>query len=121
MIVFLADWVKIIPMAALVAIMIMLATVIAVVSTPNLAISVPVGVLFSGILFAWKIAQIFRMGSIHSADERTRTYIVEGQLFFASSDAFTDAVDFTEVLEKAIIDVSKAQISGRFPVCRHWI
>ncbi len=135
MIVFLGDWVKLIPMAALVAIMIMvsigtfswsslvnlrdhprsssivmLATVIVVVATHNLAIGVLVGVLFSGIFFAWKISQIFRVTSILSDDERTRTYRVEGQLFFASSDDFTASFDFKEALEKVIIDVSNAHI-----------
>ena len=86
--VLLGDWVKQIPMAALVAIMlmvsigtfswssikdlrvhprsssiVMLATVVVVVATHNLAIGVLVGVLLSGIFFAWKIAQIFRLTS----------------------------------------------------------
>ncbi|WP_205738179.1 SulP family inorganic anion transporter [Granulosicoccus antarcticus] len=135
MIVFLGDWVKLIPMAALVAIMIMvsigtfswsslvnlrdhprsssivmLATVIVVVATHNLAIGVLVGVLFSGIFFAWKISQIFRVSSTLSDDKLTRTYLIEGQLFFASSDEFTAAFDFKEALEKVVIDVSMAHI-----------
>ena len=135
MIVFLGDWVKQIPMAALVAIMIMvsigtfswssiknlklhprssstvmLATVIVVVATHNLAIGVFVGVLFSGIFFAWKISQIFRVTSSITEDGTERTYIIEGQLFFASSENFTAAFDFKEALEKVIIDVSNAHI-----------
>lgn len=135
MIVFLGDWVKQIPMAALVAIMIMvsigtfswsslinlrdhprsssivmLATVIVVVATHNLAIGVLVGVLFSGIFFAWKISQIFRVTSELSADERQRTYKVEGQLFFASTDEFTASFNFKEALERVYIDVSDAHI-----------
>ena len=135
MIVFMGDWVKQIPMAALVAIMIMvsigtfswsslrnlkdhprsssvvmLATVIVVVATHNLAIGVLVGVLFSGIFFAWKISQIFRVTSLLSEDERERTYLVEGQLFFASSDQFTSSFDFKEALEHVTIDVSNAHI-----------
>lgn len=135
MIVFLGDWVKMIPMAALVAIMIMvsigtfswssilnlkdhprsssfvmLATVIVVVATHNLAIGVLVGVLFSGIFFAWKISQIFRVTSTLSDDDRKRTYLVEGQLFFASSDQFTSSFDFKEALEFVAIDVSHAHI-----------
>lgn len=135
MIVFLGDWVGRIPMAALVAIMIMvsigtfswssilnlrehprsssivmLATVVVVVVTHNLALGVLTGVLFSGIFFAWKIAQIFRVTSSLSDDETTRTYVVEGQLFFASSDAFTASFDFREALERVVIDVSRAHI-----------
>ena len=88
----------------------MLATVIVVVATHNLAIGVAVGVLFSGIFFAWKISQIFRVTSTLSDDELSRTYKVEGQLFFASSDEFTAAFDFKEALETIIIDVNDAHI-----------
>ncbi|MEO1104020.1 MAG: SulP family inorganic anion transporter, partial [Pseudomonadota bacterium] len=135
MVVFLGDWVSIIPMAALVAIMIMvsigtfswasigklrehpvsssvvmIATVIGVVATHNLAIGVFLGVLLSGIFFAGKIAQIFRVTSSLSADGRTRTYKVEGQLFFASADRFLAAFDFREALQKVVIDLSAAHI-----------
>jgi len=135
MIVFLGDWVKQIPMAALVAIMIMvsigtfswssiknlklhprsssvvmLSTVIVVVATHNLAIGVFVGVLFSGIFFAWKISQIFLVTTNATEDGATRTYVIEGQLFFASAEKFTAAFDFKEALDKVIIDVSNAHI-----------
>jgi len=135
MIVFLGDWVKQIPMAALVAIMIMvsigtfswssiknlklhprsssivmLATVVVVVATHNLAIGVFVGVLISGIFFAWKISQIFLVTSEQSDNGATRRYIIEGQLFFASAEKFTAAFDFKEALDKVIIDVSNAHI-----------
>ncbi|MDS1136567.1 SulP family inorganic anion transporter [Nitratireductor indicus] len=135
MIVLLGDWVRQIPMPALVAIMIMvsigtfswssirnlrshplsssivmLATVACVVFTHNLAIGVLVGVLLSGIFFAGKIAQIFRVTSTLSEDGRQRTYRVEGQVFFASVEDFNAAFDFREVLEKVVIDVSRAHI-----------
>jgi sulfate permease, SulP family len=131
----LGDWVKQIPMAALVAIMIMvsigtfswasirdlkvhprsssvvmLATVAAVVATHNLAIGVLLGVLLSGIFFAGKIAQIFRLTSALSEDGLSRTYFVQGQVFFASVDEFLAAFDFREVLETVTIDVSQAHI-----------
>jgi len=135
LIVVLGDVVARIPMAALVAIMIMvaigtfswssiknlrvhptsssvvmLATVFFVVYTHNLAIGVLVGVLLSGIFFAWKIAQLFRVTSTITPDGRQRTYVVEGQLFFASSEDFMNAFDFKEALEKIVIDVSRAHI-----------
>ncbi|RCK43859.1 sulfate transporter [Thalassospira profundimaris] len=135
LVVVLGDFVRIIPMAALVAIMIMvsigtfswssikslkthprsssvvmLATVVVVVATHNLAIGVLVGVLLSGIFFAWKISQIFRVRSELSADGATRTYHVEGQIFFASVERFSRAFDFREALDKVIIDVTHAHI-----------
>ncbi|MDZ7600547.1 MAG: SulP family inorganic anion transporter [Hoeflea sp.] len=134
-IVVLGDWVARIPMAALVAIMIMvsvgtfswssiknlrthprsssvvmLATVLFVVFTHNLAIGVLVGVLLSGLFFAWKISQLFGVRSVLSDDGKSRTYIVEGQLFFASVEDFMKAFDFREVLETVVIDVSRAHI-----------
>ncbi len=135
LIVVLGDWVSIIPMAALVAIMIMvsigtfswasirnlrehprrsstvmLATVITVVATHNLAIGVLVGVLLSGLFFASKVAQIFRVTTTLSEDGTTRSYVVEGQVFFASSEAFLAAFDFKEAVERVTIDVSRSHI-----------
>ncbi len=133
LIVGLGDWVARIPMAALVAVMIMvsigtfswtsisnlrthprsssvvmLATVAVVVYTHNLAAGVLVGVLFSGIFFAWKVGQIVQINSFASDDGLDRTYVVTGQIFFASSETFTSAFDFQEVLEKVTIDVSRS-------------
>ncbi len=79
---------------------VMLATVVTVVATHDLAKGVLVGVLLSGIFFAWKVAQIFRVTSTLSEDGATRTYRVEGQVFFASADAFAATFDFKEALEK---------------------
>lgn len=131
----LGDLVGFIPMPALVAIMIMvsigtfswtsltdlrlhprrsslvmLATVITVVGTQNLALGVGVGVLLSGIFFAWKVAQIFRVTSTLSEDGRHRRYHIEGQIFFASADDFLAAFDFTEPLDGVTIDVGSAHI-----------
>lgn len=135
MVVFMDGVVAMIPMAALVAIMIMvsigtfswssiknlkshpksssivmLATVFFVIYTHNLAIGVLVGVLLSGIFFAWKIAQLFRVRSEITPSGEHRTYYVEGQLFFASSEDFMSSFDFKEAPEKVTIDVSRAHI-----------
>jgi SulP family sulfate permease len=135
LIVVLGDIVGQIPMPALVAIMIMvsigtfswssirnlrdhprsssivmLATVIATVYTHNLAIGVLTGVLLSGIFFAGKIAQLFRVTSEILPDGRNRTYVIEGQLFFASAEQFMAGFDFKEALERVTIDVSRAHI-----------
>ena len=89
---------------------VMLATVAVVVWTHNLAIGVLVGVLLSGIFFAAKIAQLFRVSSDLSADGRTRNYRVEGQLFYGSAEDFMNAFDFREALDRVVIDVSAAHI-----------
>ncbi len=129
MILLLGNSVKQIPMAALVAVMIMvsigtfswasfknlkahpvttnivmIATVVMVIWTHNLAIGVGVGVLLAALFFARKVAQVIQITS--ELDGETRTYTVRGQVFFASADAFAAAFDFKEVLSKVIIDVS---------------
>lgn len=131
----LGDLVRIIPMPALVAIMIMvsigtfswsslvnlrthprsssvvmIATVLTVVYTHNLAIGVLVGVLLSGIFFAAKIAQLFNVTTEISADGRVRTYRIFGQMFYGSVEDFMKAFDFKEAPERVIIDVTGAHI-----------
>ncbi|MDB6151137.1 MAG: antisigma-factor antagonist [Chthoniobacter sp.] len=126
-------WVKQIPMPALVAVMIMvsigtfswasfknlrvhpkstsvvmIATVVVVVWTHNLALGVGVGVLLSALSFARKVAQIIRVRSELDAAGDTRTYTVQGQVFFASSPEFLAAFDFKEAVAKVRIDVSHA-------------
>lgn len=133
MVVFLGDWVKQIPMAALVAVMIMvsigtfnwgsirnlrehpkssslvmIATVVVTVATHDLAKGVLTGVLLSGFFFAQKIGRIMRVTSRTEDEGRTRTYNVIGQVFFASADQFTNAFDYKEVLDGVRIDVGRA-------------
>jgi SulP family sulfate permease len=133
MVVFLGDWVSQIPMAALVAVMIMvaigtfnwaslrdlrthpksssvvmLATVIVTVATHDLAMGVLTGVLLSGFFFAHKVGRILYVRSLVEDDGRTRTYRVFGQVFFASADRFIGAFDYREVIEHVRIDVSRA-------------
>ena len=129
----LGKWVALIPMPALVAVMIMvsigtfswssfknllvhppttsivmLATVVTVIKTHNLAIGVGVGVLLAAIFFARKVAQLIAVESALDASGECRTYRVSGQLFFASADSFVDFFDFKEVVSKVVIDVSEA-------------
>ncbi len=126
-------WVKQIPMPALVAVMIMvsigtfswasfrnlrvhpkstslvmIATVVVVVWTHNLALGVGVGVLLSALSFARKVAQVIRVQSELEVAAETRTYTVQGQIFFASSPEFLAAFDFKEALATVRIDVSQA-------------
>lgn len=133
MIVVLGPWVSIIPMAALVAVMIMVSigtfswesiknlrkhpktsslvmitTVVVVVFTHNLAIGVAVGVLMSAISFARKAALLVRIGTELDPSGEHRTYFVQGNVFFVSAGAFAKAFNFREVLSKVTIDVTQA-------------
>lgn len=87
---------------------VMLATVATVVATHDLAKGVIVGVLLSGVFFAGKVAQLSRVTSELSDDGRTRTYQVEGQVFFASAGAFSDTIDVLEDVDRIVIDVGGA-------------
>jgi SulP family sulfate permease len=133
LVVFLSPWVRQIPMAALVAVMIMVsigtfswesirnlgrhppsssivmvATVIVVVLTHDLAKGVFVGVLLSGLFFANKVGRLLRIDSANEDGGRMRVYRVIGQVFFASSEAFVSGFDFKEVIDRVRIDVSQA-------------
>ncbi|MDO9597209.1 MAG: SulP family inorganic anion transporter [Azoarcus sp.] len=133
LVVFLGDWVRQIPMAALVAVMIMvsigtfnwgsirnlrehppsssivmLATVAVTVFTHDLAQGVLVGVLLSGFFFAHKVGKVLHVGARSEDEGRMRIYTVTGQVFFASADRFIASFDFKEVIEKVRIDVSRA-------------
>ncbi|CAN5504176.1 SulP family inorganic anion transporter [soil metagenome] len=128
-------WVKQIPMPALVAVMIMVSigtfswtsiknllvypkssslvmicTVIVVVWTHNLALGVGVGVLLSALSFARKVSQIIRVSSEYDAATSTRTYLVQGQVFFASSPSFIAGFDLKEIPANVRIDVTHAHL-----------
>jgi len=127
------EWLKQIPMAALVAVMIMVSigtfswdsirnlkkhplstnivmvtTVIVVVATHNLAIGVGVGVLLAAMFFANKIGHFMSVTSTIDESGNERRYQVIGQVFFSSADKFIDSFDFKEALDKVIIDLTKA-------------
>ena len=133
LVVFLGDLVGLIPMAALVAIMVMvsiatfnwgslttlasnprtssaamLATVIITVTTENLAYGVFTGVLLSGVFFAWKVASTF--DATRTDQDGKRTYTLSGQLFFATVERLNEALHFNNAPPYVVIDVSQAHI-----------
>ena len=133
MVVFLSDIISIIPMAALVAVMIMvsigtfdwgsikrlktlplstnlvmLTTVVVTVYTHNLAHGVISGVLLASLFFANKISHFMYCNISYNNDKSSKTYQFVGQVFFNSADKFYETIDFKEVLDKVIIDVSRA-------------
>jgi SulP family sulfate permease len=87
---------------------VMLATVVVVVWTHDLAQGVLAGVLLSGVFFVSKVSRLFAVESELSPDGSTRAYRFSGQVFFASVESFLAAFDFREVIEKVVIDVRQA-------------
>lgn len=133
MVVFLGDWLKQIPMAALVAVMIMVSigtfswdslrnlkkhplstnivmvvTVVVVVATHNLAFGVLAGVLLAAMFFANKVGHYMAISSSLDESGEHRSYNVTGQVFFSSADKFVAAFDFKEALNKVTIDLNRA-------------
>jgi SulP family sulfate permease len=133
MVVFLAEWLTKIPMAALVAVMIMVSigtfswdslrnlqkhplstnivmvvTVVVVVATHNLAYGVLAGVLLAAMFFANKVGHYMHVGSTVEDDGMSRSYKVTGQVFFSSADKFVEAFDFKEALDNVVIDLTQA-------------
>ncbi len=133
LVVFFKDWLAYIPMAALVAIMIMVAfttfqwdsvknfskhplqsnvvmlsVVMIVLATHNLALGVFVGVLLSALFFINKLESTVHVQSeLHN---HTRRYVVSGQIFFSSSEKFFQFFDFNEHIQKVEIELSHAHI-----------
>lgn len=126
-------WLVQIPMAALVAVMIMvsigtfnwdsirnlrehplstnivmLVTVIVVVATHNLAFGVLAGVLLAALFFANKIGHYMLVTSELDENTGTRRYTVVGQVFFSSSEKFLESFDFKEAVDNVVIDLSRA-------------
>lgn len=133
MVVFLSDIISIIPMAALVAVMIMvsigtfdwrsikkfqtlplstnivmLTTVAVTVYTHNLAYGVFSGVLLAALFFANKISHFMYCDTLYNEDNTIKTYKFVGQVFFNSADKFYNTFDFKEVVDKVLIDLTRA-------------
>jgi len=129
--------VAVIPMAALVAVMIivavatfdwhsvapatlrrmplgetlvMVSTVGAVLFTHNLAIGVVVGVLVAMVIFARRVAHMVEVTSVLDPDGGTRIYSVHGELFFASSNDLVYQFDYAGDPDTVVIDMTHAHV-----------
>ncbi|MEO3892582.1 SulP family inorganic anion transporter [Nonomuraea sp. B5E05] len=130
-------WVSQIPMAALVAVMIlvsfgtfdwhsiapatlkrlpageitvMVITVAVVVATHNLAIGVVVGSLTGLIIFARRVAHLAQVSAVIDPDGGQVVYAVTGELFFASSNDLVSQFDYAEDPDDVVIDLTDAHI-----------
>lgn len=133
LVVFLKDWLAYVPMAALVAIMVMvsfttfqwnsikqfskhpmsfnvvmIAVVIVVLATHNLALGVLVGVLLSALFIINQLESSVKVTS--ELKDNVRSYTVYGQIFFSSSESFYQFFDFQETVSQVRIDLNHAHI-----------
>ncbi|WP_353807915.1 SulP family inorganic anion transporter [Agromyces sp. SYSU T00194] len=139
LVVALGDIVGLIPMAALVAVMVMvsvatfdwhsiapstlrrmplsenlvmLSTVVIVVVTHNLAIGVIIGVVIAMVLFARRVAHFTSVARRVSEDDEGEVvhYTVTGELFFASSNDLTTQFEYADDPARVVIDLSSSHI-----------
>ncbi len=133
MVVFMSDLIKQIPMAALVAVMIMVSigtfswpsvkglktlplstnlvmitTTAVVVATHNLALGVLSGVLLASLFFANKISHFMYCEKSYDETNNTSIYKFVGQIFFNSADRFADEFDYKDEAKNVVIDVTHA-------------
>ncbi len=131
----LQDWVAQIPMAALVAVMIMVsvgtfdwgsvlklrstplqssvvmvATTVTVVATHDLSKGVMLGVVLSAIFFMRKVGKTIVVEPIADAGDEVLRYRVEGQLFFASAEVFAAGFEHHGHPKRVEIDLSAAHL-----------
>ncbi|RSS03977.1 SulP family inorganic anion transporter [Streptomyces sp. WAC00469] len=126
-----------IPMAALVAVMVLVAvgtfdwhsvkpatlrrmpvgetvvmavTVVIVVATGNLSIGVVVGTITAMIVFARRVAHLTEVTAVTDPDGSTVVYRVTGELFFASTNDLVGRFDYAGDPDRVVIDLSAAHI-----------
>lgn len=139
LVVALGDLVAVIPMAALVAVMIvvsattfdwhsvspstlrrmplsetlvMISTVVVVLATSNLAIGVVFGVVVASVLFVRRVARVVTVDRelVRIDGADAARYTVNGELFFASSNELTTLFDYAGDPERVIIDLTRSHI-----------
>ncbi|MGD1858238.1 MAG: SulP family inorganic anion transporter, partial [Leptolyngbyaceae cyanobacterium] len=134
-ILFLQDWVQQMPMAALVAVMIMvsigtfrwssfanmrrvprsevavmLTTMFVIIFTRNFALGVATGIVMSTVFFSRKVAKLVFVDKVLTDDGARRIYNVSGQIFFVSRDEFAESFNYAESIDQVTIDLTNAQL-----------
>jgi SulP family sulfate permease len=129
------DFVATIPMAALVAVMVMVAigafdwhsvrpstlrrmpksetfvmisTVVLVLLTHNLAVGVVGGVFIASVLFVRRVAHVVAV--TRNVDADAAHYVVDGELFFASSNDLTTQFEYAADPDRIVIDLSRSHV-----------
>lgn len=94
---------------------VMVVTVIVVVLTHNLAAGVIAGVLLSGVFFASSVSSVLKIRSSEDIATGARRYQISGELFFASGELLEDAVSYEDTTSDGrprdiILDLRDAHI-----------
>ena len=131
---FLSDWIEMIPLAALIGVMFVVAEktfewgslrlfgkvpikdvfvgllVGAVTVIADLAIAVILGVIVSALIFAWEHAKVIEVSSSIN-DRGWKVYELKGTLFFASVKNFNDLFKISEDTDEVIIDFKQSKVA----------
>ena len=131
----LSGWVRQMPMAALVAVMIMvsistfrwssfrdvariprsetavmLTTMLVTIATRNFALGVATGIVMSTVFFTRKIARLIVVDKVLKDNSSHCFYSVSGQIFFVSIEEFVEAFDFDKFVDRVTIDLTHAHL-----------
>jgi SulP family sulfate permease len=89
---------------------VMLVTVAVVVATDNLAIGVVVGSLTAMVIFARRVAHLVEVSAVTDPDGGRVVYAVTGELFFASSNDLVYQFDYAGDPGHVTIDLTDAHV-----------
>ncbi|WEV28927.1 SulP family inorganic anion transporter [Streptomyces sp. 71268] len=90
--------------------LVMVVTVGCVVATHNLAAGVIVGSLTAMVIFARRVAHLAQVSGVLGPDGDQVVYAVTGELFFASSNDLVFQFDYANDPDDVVIDLSEAHI-----------
>nr|WP_245775522.1 SulP family inorganic anion transporter [Saccharopolyspora flava] len=91
-------------------IIVMVVTVAVVVATSNLAIGVVVGSITAMVIFARRVAHLVEVTSVTDPDGGQVVYHVTGELFFASSNELVHRFDYAGDPDDVVVDLTDAHI-----------
>ncbi|TDC67485.1 SulP family inorganic anion transporter [Actinomadura sp. GC306] len=91
-------------------IIVMLVTVVTVVATHNLAIGVVVGSITAMVVFARHVARLVNVSAVTDPEGGQVVYAVTGELFFASSNDLVYQFDYAGDPAHVVIDLTDAHI-----------
>ncbi|MFZ4186190.1 SulP family inorganic anion transporter [Streptomyces pseudogriseolus] len=89
---------------------VMLVTVVCVVATHNLAVGVVVGSVAAMVVFARRVARLAEVTAVTDPDGGTVVYRVTGELFFASSNELVGRFAYATDPDRVVIDLSAAHV-----------
>lgn len=89
---------------------VMAVTVAAVVATHNLAIGVVLGCVTAMVIFAKRVAHIAEVSGVVDPDGNQVVYAVTGELFFASSNDLVHQFNYRDDPDDVVIDLTDAHI-----------